>query len=183
MKSPKVQALLKSGEEVVCLGYDSFSTREEIVDGLIRDLGHPDPYRLMIVGTSLGAYYAAELARRKELPCVLINPCTDPFQYLSPLAGQLFENHGTGEKKTLSHDTAMSYRDHPLKTEGYFYRPLVLLDQGDEVFSSEQTEADLSSFETIVYPGGDHRFQHMAQAMPEIIGHLNVCSIASHMNF
>ena len=33
----------------------------------------------MIVGTSLGGFYAAVLSARHELPAMLVNPCLTPF--------------------------------------------------------------------------------------------------------
>jgi predicted esterase YcpF (UPF0227 family) len=180
--SDKVQMLLRSGEEVLCLGYDSFSKREDNLISLRLEIAELDRYRLVVVGTSLGAYYAAEVCRRLEIPCVLINPCVDPFFYLSQQKDVDFLNYVTGQKRRLTAEVIESYRGFPIRDSGYFYRPLLLLDLGDEVMSSVETSRVLAGFEVIKYPGGSHRFCHMELALPEIMWHLTACSFVCDLN-
>jgi uncharacterized protein len=181
--SDKVR-LLKSIGEVVLLSYDSFATYDQIMKSLVEanepDLDWTIP---VIVGTSLGGFYAAELGKCWGLPCVMINPAWRPLDVLGPQSGQTFTNYKTGEVRTLEKHVTDSYLGKSFDTNRYYF-PLVLLDEGDELLDSQETSQQLSSMkcEVIMFEGGDHRFAHMEQALKPISDYASVCEYVTDLN-
>lgn len=77
-------ALSRLGCEIVSpkLDYDAVSPEEVITE--LRDILSTEDIEL-IVGTSLGGFYAAVLAAETGLPVLLVNPCLMPFYHLPKL--------------------------------------------------------------------------------------------------
>lgn len=77
-------ALKNSGFETVSpqIDYDKLEP-EIILQNFCREID--DNKINLIVGTSLGGFYAAILSVRKNIPVILVNPCLMPFVYLPRL--------------------------------------------------------------------------------------------------
>lgn len=125
------------------LGFDSVEAcvREAVVNS------HVD----LLIGTSMGGYTAQRLGPKFGLPWVAINPAVDAKQVM------IDKGHS---------DVADSFDQAKFDGSG-----LVLLDRDDEVFDSLATYTALPNRIqelAVMYPGGDHRFQHMKQAVQEI---------------
>lgn len=124
---------------------------------------------LMLIGSSLGGYYAQYLSRRFKLKTVLINPALMPLTTLSDYLGEN-TNFYTGEKYKLTqtHLNALLRLDIPDPCT----RPvptLLLLDKGDEILDYRVAVARYQDCsEIVMFNGGDHQFQHMTEALPLI---------------
>jgi uncharacterized protein len=59
-----------------------------LASGLIDTTG-----RCVVIGSSLGGFYAAQLANRFGLPCVLLNPGVRPARDLAPFVGEQHNWH------------------------------------------------------------------------------------------
>ena len=123
----------------------------------------------MLIGSSLGGYYAQYLAHRFKLKTVLINPALMPLTTLSDYLGEN-TNFYTGEKYTLTqaHLDALLSLDipdpciTPVPT-------LLLLDKGDEILDYRVAVARYQNCaEIVMFNGGDHQFQHMTESLPRI---------------
>jgi len=124
---------------------------------------------LLLIGSSLGGYYTQHLAHRYRLPMVLINPALLPLVTLEDHLGEN-TNYYTGETYTLTrqHLAALRALDVPEPCADPV-PALLLLDAGDEVLDyrlARQRYQDCA--EIVVYPGGDHQFRHLADALPLI---------------
>jgi len=130
----------------------------------------------VLIGTSLGGYYAQYLARhfssnrssstQDKLAIVMINPALDPATTLTPYFGRQ-TNYYSGEEyyfaepelqKLLRYDVPRPC-DSPLPT-------LLLLDEGDEIIDYQTSltiYANCAQCHT--FPGGDHQFQHLDKAV------------------
>ena len=124
---------------------------------------------LMLIGSSLGGYYAQYLAHQFKLKTVLINPALMPLTTLSDYLGEN-TNFYTGEKYNLTqaHLDALLSLDipdpciTPVPT-------LLLLDKGDEILDYRVAVARYQNCaEIVMFNGGDHQFQHMAESFPRI---------------
>jgi predicted esterase YcpF (UPF0227 family) len=124
---------------------------------------------LMLIGSSLGGYYAQYLAHQFKLKTVLINPALMPLTTLSDYLGEN-TNFYTGEKYTLTqaHLDALLSLDipdpciTPVPT-------LLLLDKGDEILDYRVAVARYQNCaEIVMFNGGDHQFQHMAASLSRI---------------
>lgn len=170
--SGKVQALSTLGD-VHGVTYNTFSTYEEIIDEIKAQVPVSD--EIVFVGTSLGGFWAAEMGRWFGAPSVIINPCTDPRSMLQKYVGVAETNYINGDVNTLTSESVNSYPGSGITRAG-IYRPLVLLDMGDAVIDSFQTQKDLRDFPMVCWEGGSHRFEHTEEAIEHIRNYVNHCS-------
>ena len=181
--SDKIAALSKL-DNVYPLSYDSFDSYDNILRDILETTKHLE--NLVFVGTSLGGFYAANAASVLGVPCVLINPV---------VLGSFVQNNAlfikevpmtnfvTGAVNTVTQTMIDSYESLDVAQLNYEYKPLLLLDAGDELIDSQYTYnhcKDIISKSSVYYPGGSHRFDHIDLALPSIESYLNNCSTVSH---
>ncbi len=164
--SDKLQELGKLGE-VITLSYNSFATYEDILKDLRekveRELKERAAGEVALVGTSLGAYWAAALSGIYGVPAILLNPAIQPARTLKKYVGLTLKNFVSDEVNTLRKDVPKSYPE--ISKKG---KLLVILDEGDEVLDPYETQNLFMDFNPILFKGGSHRFEHMPEALPHI---------------
>lgn len=116
---------------------------------------HPEA---LVVGTSLGGFYAAWLGAEFDRPFIAINPAIAPSRTLRAYVGRGV-NHA-GEPFELTEECVGAYDALSFRLDG---RGTIVLDMGDEVLSAQAT-LDLVSgrLPVVAFEGGSHRFDHMA---------------------
>lgn len=130
-----------------------------------------DNKQVMLIGSSLGGFYAQYLSVQLDevTTAVLINPALQPQITLKPKLGQQ-TNMVTGEKFIFRQQGFDELQQFEVLTDDIAVPTLVLLDEGDEIidyrFAVRQFK---NSGRVIVYPGGGHRFDHLEEAMQEIV--------------
>lgn len=167
--------ILETIGEVVHLSYDSFDTYENIMESLmLASKDHATDIGRVIIGTSLGGFYAAELGKRLKYPSILINPCINPWESLLPMCGETFTNYKNGNIRVLEEEVINSYEDNPF-ANGNLYDPLVLLDAGDELLDAPENYKYFSDmgYPVKMFEGGSHRFDHMLESLPVISEYLS----------
>ena len=177
----KVLALSALGN-VVGINYNSYDTYKNIYNHLSKELQNCDLDDTVIVGTSLGGFWAAEMAFKFSVPSVIVNPCYDPFNMLRKYNG-LQTNYATGETVEFSDTIPQSYMHRKSYDSVYKILPLVLLDMGDEVIDSFETRRLFEGFPMVCYVDGSHRFDHMKSALEEITEYVNYSLFVDHMDF
>jgi hypothetical protein len=129
---------------------------------------NPQSRTLMLIGSSLGGFWARRLAPEFGARMVLINPSIRPDETLARHTGR-YRNEATGEETVLTPEDARALKAHCVGPCNPAVPTLLLLDTNDEVLDYRIAEAALRGCgKTIVYPGGSHRFDHLAEALPEI---------------
>lgn len=126
--------------------------------------------RVMLMGSSLGGFYAQYLAKQfqKVAAVVLINPCLQPQVTLASQIGEQM-NIVTGETFNFTQEDYTAFDQYDIKPEDVFSPTLVLLDEGDELIDYQVAASKYrEKGKVISYPGGDHWFRHLDQALPEI---------------
>ena len=121
----------------------------------------------LLVGSSLGGYYATWLNRERTIPSVLINPAVRPWELLGDRLGRntrwcdgmpfVFTETHAAQLRAL-------YRPRLRHDEKY----LVLLQTGDEVLDYRAAADYYRDFEVITTDGGSHRFDNLADYLPLI---------------
>lgn len=177
-ENPKIAELDTIGD-VTGVTYDTFAPAFEIkksLDSAISDIILTTDHDIVLVGTSLGGYWAAVMADQFGLPSVLINPSVEPMTTLPSYVGKTFTNYITGETKTFSGSIPGSY-NMAIYDLDFAFAPLVLLDAADDVIPADKTAALLAAKAMITtYPGGSHKFDHMADSLPAIATYAVHCS-------
>jgi len=165
--SEKIQALDTIGD-VVGMSYDYTASADTNV-ALLCEFAKSNSVDV-IVGTSLGGWYSAEVGSILGVPSVLINPCVDPFNKLLKYVGTHVDHYDIPYEMTV--EAVTSY--HPMKIDGC---SLVLLDEGDEVISHTDIDHLHHEFYVHRFRGGSHRFDHMMESLEIIVKHVHLCGL------
>jgi len=172
----KIKSLQNGGFEVIGMTYDTYSPYHYnirfIKDSILEEID-------AVVGTSLGGFYALQLIRHLGVPAVAINPCYDPKNMLKRHVGHEYRNYHTAQVATLTQDVLDSYPEFDMDY-GKKYRPLILLDYGDEIIDSHKTERIFENFPMHVFEGGNHQFAHMDESVEIIDKYINQCIDVSY---
>jgi len=160
--------------------YDTFGDYNSIKEFLLKNISYNDD--LTIIGTDMGGFWAATIAKILKCPSVLINPCCAPNKVLSKYVDVTMANAKTGKTNSISENKIESFECRELcgKDEEFFYKPLVLIDSGDEYLSAVKTYSLLDGFPSHMFKGGNHRFTHMEEALPIIENYIRNCEISEH---
>jgi len=147
-------------------GHDAARDLRKFIARLQRE--NPQDRTLMLIGSSLGGFWAQYLAPEFGARIVLINPSLRPDETLARHIGR-YRNEATGGETRLTAEDVRALRDYRVEPCDPGVPTLVLLDAGDEVLDYRVAEAAFYACgEILVYPAGSHRFDHLAEALPAI---------------
>jgi predicted esterase YcpF (UPF0227 family) len=129
----------------------------------IAELGAP-----LLVGSSLGGYYATHLAERHGLKALLINPVVNPHRLFDGFLGTQ-ENLYTGEQweLTLDHVHALAELEVAAPQDPQRYQ--VWLQTADETLDYRQAERFYRACALRIQAGGDHGYQGFAAQLPSLL--------------
>lgn len=138
------------------------------LEDLIEEIKKNDD-NIIVVGTSLGGFYAIYLSRKFSLKCVLINPAIDPCVTTRRYLGAN-TNYGSGLTYQFTVNEVEGFRPYYVTLSDAPTVPtLVFLDADDEVLDYEKAVEHFTGYAHIkVYEGGNHRFAHMIDALEDI---------------
>ena len=124
--------------------------------------------RLVLVGSSLGGFWARYLAPRVGAGLVLVNPCLWPDEELLPAVGRN-HNPATGEDYLFTEQDVRDFaRLRPAVCEPRV-ATLLLVDEGDEVLDYRRaTQFYRGCGVTLQFAGGSHRFEHLSESLAAI---------------
>jgi len=134
------------------------------LEGLIDQAGEDEP---VLVGSSLGGYYATYLAHRYGLKALLINPSVLPQRRFADCQ-TLQTNYYTGEtwQPTEAHHIALAELE--VVAPGDPQRYQVWLQTGDQTLDYREAEAYYRGCALRIQAGGDHSFQGFAARLPAL---------------
>lgn len=119
----------------------------------------------MIIGSSLGGFYATYFAEKYHMRAVLLNPSTKPWNTLAPYVGwqKRFCDQEEFEFKSVYLEQLKMLQVIP--EEGKY---LVLLQSEDEVLDYTKAQSLYNKHKVIVEYGGNHRFENIHDYMSMI---------------
>lgn len=129
---------------------------------------HSRDKKLLLVGSSMGGFWARYLAPELAAGMALINPAMHPETDLLNLVG-VNRNLATGEEYVLTEQQVRGLARYTVPRCAPAVPTLVLLDEADELLDYREAEAFYRDCgRVIVYPGGSHQFEHLPEASLEI---------------
>ena len=128
---------------------DAISMIEEMLDSSHYDL---------LIGSSLGGFYATYLAEKYQMKAVLVNPSTQPWETLAPYVGwqKRFCDEEVFEFKSVYLEQLKMLQSVPQKG-----KYLLLLQSEDEVLDYTKAQSLYNKHKVIVEHGGNHRFENI----------------------
>jgi len=185
-KSEKGQWLLKKNaqentasksnvfDEFITVGYPNKSVKEsiQVIDSEIKNQLHKDK-KLVLLGSSLGGFYAQYFAQLYHLPYIMINPALNSLPVFKANMG-LHINPTTGEEVCIDAEYINNLKKYDVSHPDESIPALLLIDTDDEVIDVNfaiqryQKREVNHYFKHKIYSGGDHRFIHLEDAWYQI---------------
>ena len=129
----------------------------------IAELGQP-----LLVGSSLGGYYATHLAERHGLKALLVNPAVSPHRMFDGYLGTQ-KNLYTDETWELTHDHVAALAELEVPAPQDAQRFQVWLQTGDETLDYRLAQQYYRACALRIQAGGDHGYQGFAQQLPALL--------------
>ncbi|WP_291370395.1 MULTISPECIES: YqiA/YcfP family alpha/beta fold hydrolase [unclassified Acinetobacter] len=135
--------------------------------------------RVVLVGSSLGGFYATQLVAKYGVPAVLINPAMRPWQLFRDLFGVEQIPYVVSDEWTLdeSHLDQLEQMAVPFVHDAD--KILVLLQQGDEVLDYREAQRYYSNVShqsmLITEAKGNHAMENFADKIPMALQFLSDC--------
>lgn len=144
-------------------------TIESIEKLLVATLQQTD--QVILVGSSMGGFYAQYFGQKYKLPYVMINPALNPKPLFTKEKGAR-ENPVTGEQLVIDDAYIADLVALKPKVLDRTVPALLLIEEGDDVidipFALQHYQQAGTAFKTVVYPGGEHAFINVEAAWQEI---------------
>ena len=131
-------------------------------------LADQDPRDVLLIGSSLGGYYATWLAERYGMRAVLINPAIRPYELLGGYLGTQ-TNLYSGERYALTRAHLEQLRAYDVKAITHPERYLLLVAMADEVLDSRIALQKYCGATQVIDPAGDHGFSDFARYTERIL--------------
>ncbi len=133
------------------------------LESAISELGRP-----LLVGSSLGGYYATCLAERHGLKALLVNPAVAPHRMFDGHLGPQ-QNFYSGEtwELTLDHVAALAELEVPAPQDPQRFQ--VWLQTADETLDYRAAQQYYRACALRIQAGGDHSFQGFAEQLPALL--------------
>ena len=141
-------------------------------------------FNTVLIGSSLGGYFSTLISNQIGCPVLLLNPSTQPhitLQRFSDSSISTQDNNDESSDNKVLHTTAGGWHitpsdlqwfaDHQISQVNYPNKVAVLLKEGDELLSSELSQAFYQGqgASVTVQAGGDHRFSDFDEQLPMVI--------------
>ncbi len=132
--------------------------------------------QVVLVGSSLGGFYATQLVAKLAVPAVLINPAMQPWHLFRDLFGATQLPYKVNEHWTLD-DAQLDYLE---QIELPFVQDadkiLVLLQQGDEVLDYREAQRYYNGAALVISETqGNHAMEDFADKIPMALQFLSDC--------
>lgn len=129
--------------------------------------------KIILLGSSMGGYYAQFVGQKYHIPYIMINPALNPTPVFLKNMGT-HTNPSTGEEVCINQQYIADLQAFDVKLLQKDLPALLLIDIDDEVIDVDfaiqkyQTQQDEKNLKVIRFSGGDHRFVHMDKAWLDI---------------
>ena len=128
----------------------------------------------VVLGSSLGGFYATAWAVRQNWPCVVINPAVAPARDLAGYVGTLPYFHDPSQTFDFKAEYLDELRAIDAQVAGRCGRTLAVIAQGDELLDWREMQARYAGAHTHVVPGSDHGLSDFEDHLPVILNFLRL---------
>ena len=157
----------------VCIA-PSLSYVPELAIDTLEQLIESSNEEVMLIGSSLGGYYAIYLAEKYGLKAVLINPAVHSSRTLKrvlEMGGMARNYYDLSQFEWNAQHVKMLEKYHTDEVKNGAY--LLLLQKGDDVLNYQDAMAKLPNAKTVVEEGGTHPFEGIERYFERITKFFN----------
>lgn len=138
----------------------------QLLEGCV---GPPALRPALLVGSSLGGYYATWLAERYGIKAALINPAVAPCDHHGEKFVGPQRNYHTGAEYVFTAEHVQALRGFAVAEVTDATRYLLLVQTGDEVLDYRLALKLYAGCQMVVQEGGNHGFENFAAVLPLIL--------------
>ncbi len=129
---------------------------------------------MVVIGSSLGGFYATVLAEELDCRALLINPAVAPARDLAHYIGEQTSFHNPADRFFFRPEFIAEFEamdPYPITRPERYH---VLVAEGDEVLDWREMVAHYLGTQLTVLPGNDHAISDFATRLPTVLGCLNL---------
>ena len=130
--------------------------------------------RLVVIGSSLGGFYATWIAVQRGWRAVLINPAVDPARDLSRYIGEQSNWHDPQERFFFAPEFVDELRALAVGPLAHAKSFMALIAKGDEVLDWREMTARYAGAQQTVLEGGDHALSDFDPHIPQVLAFLHL---------
>ncbi len=134
--------------------------------------------RMVVMGSSLGGFYARWLSLRLGCAAVLLNPAVYPARDLARYIGEQTAWHDPAERfffePSFVDELQALEEDIRQRSDRPAPRQMAVIAQGDEVLDWREMQAFCSSGDIRLLPGSDHAISDFPEHMDAVFGFLDL---------
>jgi uncharacterized protein len=131
--------------------------------------------RTVVVGSSLGGFYATWIAERRGWAGAVINPAVDPARDLAAYIGELTAFHDPAERFFFRAEFVDELRALTLSALARPQALMALIATGDEVLDWREMAARYHGATLRVIEGSDHALSDFDTHLPHLLQFLKLC--------
>jgi len=146
----------------------------QAMDLLLAGLADWPVHSTALMGSSLGGFYAAWLARHLGCPAVLINPAVHPARDLAAYVGEHSAWHDPSQRVFFEAAYVQELLDLQAQSQATPANTLALIAKGDEVLDWREMLAAQQSGRVRLIEGSDHALSDFDDYLPEILEFLRL---------
>ena len=124
--------------------------------------------QLLLIGSSLGGYYATYLAEKLAIPAALINPAVQPHGLFKEYLGE-HQHFYNGQTYLLTEQHVSQIERLYQPNIAHPKQLLLLLQTGDETLDYRRAARYYQDCQQICQGGGDHSYQGYADRLDSIV--------------
>lgn len=146
----------------------------EAIDGLMTLTANWTRDSMVVIGSSLGGFYATVMGQRLGCPVAVINPAVAPARDLARYIGEQSSFHNP-EDRFFFHpefiDEFRSLNPYPITQPQRYW---ALIAKGDEVLNWQEMVAHYPGAQLQLLEGSDHAVSDFAMHLPELMAFLGL---------
>lgn len=139
---------------------------------ITRGMAGWQPDQTVVVGSSLGGFYATAVAEATGCRALLLNPAVDPARDLAAHLGEQTQYHAPEESFFFRAEYIDELRALAVPAISRPERYAAVIAQGDEVLSWREMSARYPGARIRLLPGSDHGLSDFDDHLPFVLGFL-----------
>jgi predicted esterase YcpF (UPF0227 family) len=178
LSSPQSKKALQTVEYCNQFGMESFicvpeldASPDQCVAQISKLIESRAGNEVVLIGSSLGGYYATYLAEKYNLKAALINPAVRPYQFWDTHLGE-HRNYYSGKLQCVTEVHIDELRKMDIADLKYPRNFLLLAQKGDETLDYRQAADKYKSSSSIIQENGTHSFENFDRELPNIFDFL-----------
>lgn len=130
---------------------------------------------MAVVGSSLGGFYATQVAEKTGCPAVLLNPAVNPARDLAKYIGEISSWNDPADTFFFQPEYIDELQQLTVGELTCPERYFAIIAKGDEVLDWREMHARYQGARIDLLEGGDHALSDFDDHMDAVLAYLNLC--------